>query len=191
MKLKKINAILSMLTTAAIFVHIGYVAFSFAAMYDNQLLKNLTARPFMAFACLHAIFAMAIVFFSSEGTRLDQYPKQNVGTIIQRATAILILPLLFLHINTFDLLTTCAQTGKWGLFVVLMISQPIFYAVTLAHVSVSVSRALVTLGRLTSIEKKKKVDRIVMIVCAVFFVAASVAVIKGQLSIFLPAGGAQ
>ena len=190
MKIKKFNAVLSLLTTLAIFIHVGYTAYAYLTFYYNPLLKEITAMPFMAFACLHAICAMGIVFFSADGTKLGQYPKKNIGTILQRASAIHILPLLILHINTFDILKTCAGNGKWFFFALVMIFQPIFYATVFTHVTVSVSRALITLGRLSSLEKKKTVDRIVLIICAVFFLVASYAVIKGQLTMFLPQGGA-
>ncbi len=190
MKIKKINAVLSLLTTAAVFIHVGYTAYAYLTFYYNPLLKNLTSKPFMIFACLHAVCGMAIVFFSSDGTALDRYPKLNVGTVLQRATAILILPLLLLHINVFGLLKNCAESGTWFPFVLLMISQPVFYGTVFTHVAVSFSRALVTLGALSSPEKKKAVDRTVYIVCGVFFAAATYAVIKGQLAMFLPAGGA-
>ena len=144
----------------------------------------------MALLCLHAVLSMGIVFFSADGTKLNQYPKQNVGTILQRGSAILILPLLILHINTFSLLQTCAGNGNWFCFVLLLISQPVFYATVLTHVAVSVSRAMITLGRVSSLEKKKTVDRVVRIICAVFFIVVSFAVIKGELAMFLPAGGA-
>ena len=190
MKLKKINARLSLLTSLAVFVHVGYTAFAYLAFYYNPLLKKLTTIPIMLLVCLHAVLSMGIVFFSADGTQLNQYPKQNVGTILQRASAILILPLLILHIKTFGLLKTCAGDGKWFCFALLLIAQPIYYATVFTHVTASVSRALITLGRISSLEKKKAVDRVVLIICAVLFTVVSFAVIKGELTMFLPAGGA-
>ena len=52
---------------------------------------------------------MLTVFLQADGTRLDLYPKQNLRTILQRASAALILPLLILHINTYDLLASTAE----------------------------------------------------------------------------------
>ena len=190
MKLKKINAAVSLLTIAAIFIHVGYVAFSYLTFGIDPKLKIITSRPLMTLACLHAILAMCIVFFSSDGTKLDKYAKLNVETVLQRATAMLILPFLVLHINAFDLLKSCAESGKWFGFVLLMIFQPVFYATLFTHVGVSFSRALVTLGRLSSLESKKKVDLVIRIICAVFFAVVSFAVIKEQLALFLFSGGA-
>ena len=189
MRIKKINAVLSLLTVLAIIVHIGYNIFAYLTFYYNPMLKGLTAGPFMLLACLHAILGMMIVFLQADGTRLDLYPKQNRSTVIQRVSAALIFPLMILHTKTFSLLQSCAGSGKWVPFVLLIITQPLFYGTVLTHVAVSVTRALVTLGRIDSREKQKKIDCIVYIFCAVLFALAVFAVIRGQLAMFLPAGG--
>ena len=185
MKLKKINAVLAILSTVALFVHIAYTDFAYLTMYYNPFLKLLTSLPFMILTCLHAVCGMTSVFLQADGTRLDLYPEQNKKTIVQRVSAALIFPLLLLHINTFDMLKSCAGSGNMLCFALLIISQPVFYGVVLAHTSVSFSRSLITLGLLASRERQKKLDKIVVIVSAVFFAVTVFAVIKGQLSMFL------
>ena len=73
MKLKKINAALGLLSIAAMLLHIGYTVFAYLAFYYNPTLKLLTAIPFMALACLHAVCGMLTVFLQADGTRLDLY----------------------------------------------------------------------------------------------------------------------
>ena len=80
MKLKKINAALGLLSIAAMLLHIGYTVFAYLAFYYNPTLKLVTAIPFMALACLHAVCGMLTVFLQADGTRLDLYPKQNLRT---------------------------------------------------------------------------------------------------------------
>ena len=125
MKLKKINAALGLISIVTMLVHIGYTDYAYLAFYYNPMLKRLTALPFMIVVCLHAVCGMAAVFLQSDGTRMDLYPKQNLKTIIQRLTAALILPLLFLHIKTYDLLRSSAEGGQWLAFALLMLSQPL------------------------------------------------------------------
>ncbi len=189
MKLKKINAVLGLLSMVTLFVHIVYTAYSYLTFYYNPGLKLLTSIPFMILTCLHAICGMAIVFLQSDGTRLDLYPKQNVRTILQRITAALIFPMLILHINTFDLLRSCAENKRWLAFALLMFTQPLFYGIVLTHIAVSLTRAMITLGWVFSREKQKAIDRIVYIAGAVIFMIATFAVLRGQLSMFLPQGG--
>jgi hypothetical protein len=134
---------------------------------------------------MHAFCGMAAVFLQSDGTRLDLYPRQNLKTVIQRMTAALILPLLFLHIRTYDLLRSSAEGGQWVVFALLMLSQPLFYADVLAHASLSLSRCLISLGWLSSREGQKRLDRIAVGVGVMLFAVTVFAVVKGQLTMFL------
>lgn len=190
MVIRKISAALGLFSIAAIMIHIGYTVFAYLTFYYNPTLKVLTAVPFMVAACLHAVCGMVAVFLQSDGTRLDLYPKQNVRTVVQRVTAALIFPLLILHINTYSMLRASAEAGQWFYFALLMLSQPVFYAVTLAHIATSLTRGMITLGWLSDREKQKKIDRAVYIICAVLFAVALWAVVKGQLAMFLNTGGA-
>ena len=190
MKLKKINAALGLLSIAAMLLHIGYTVFAYLAFYYNPTLKLLTAIPFMALACLHAVCGMLTVFLQADGTRLDLYPKQNLRTILQRVSAALILPLLILHINTYGLLASTAEAGRWLRFALLMLSQPLFYGVALIHVAVSVTRGLITLGLLTSSDRQKRIDRVVYILCGLAFAVSIFVVVRTELAMFLSGGGA-
>jgi len=191
MKLKRINAAVGLLSAVALLVHIGYTVYAYLAFYYNPALKLLTAIPFMVLACLHAVLGMATVFLQADGTRLDLYPKQNIRTIVQRITAALIFPLLILHLNTYSLMRSSAEDGKWCWFALLLISQPLFYGSVLSHIASSVTRAMITLGWITDREKQKMIDRIVYIIGAAVFALAVFAVVKGQLAMFIKAEGAE
>ena len=184
MGLKKINAVLSLLTIPALFVHVGYTVYAYLTFYYNPGLKLWTAVPFMVLACLHGVCGMAAVFLQSDGTRLNLYAKANRRTVVQRLSAALIFPLLCLHLRTYDLLKSSSEVGQWPLFALVMIAQPLFYVAVFAHVAPSVSRAMITLGWLSSRDRQKAVDRIVFIVCAVVLIVALYAVVKGELAMF-------
>ncbi len=188
MKLKKINAVLSLLTTLTLLIHLGYTIYAYLAFYYNPDLKLLTAMPFMVLACLHAVCGMTAVFLQSDGSSLNLYPKQNLRTVLQRMSAALILPLLILHLNTFHLLQTCAEGGLWVWFYLLILSQPLFYATVLTHTALSLTRALITLGWLGSRDQQRILDRIVYSAFAIIFALAVYAVVKTEIVMF--AGGA-
>ena len=189
MKLKKMNAALGLLSIAAMLLHIGYSVFAYLTFYYNPKLKLITAIPFIVLVCLHAVCGMLTVFLQADGTRLDLYPKQNLGTILQRVSAALMLPLLILHINTFGLLQSSAGAGQWFWFALLMFSQLLFYGAVLTHVAVSVTRGLITLGLLTSKDKQKSIDMVIYIICAAVFVVAAFVLLRTELAMFLPGGG--
>ena len=186
MGLKKWNAALGLLTIFALVTHMVYNVFSYITFYYNPMLKTLTALPVIVFLCLHAITGMCSVFLLGDGTRVDPYQKQNRRTIIQRVSAALIFPLLIVHLNTFGILKGSAESGSWVVFGLVLLAQIAFYAAVLMHVATSFSRALITLGLLTSRDTQARIDRIAYILCACLFLIAAIAVTKGQLGMFLP-----
>lgn len=185
MKLKKCNAAVSLLTFAAMLLHMGYSAYAYLTFYYNPDLTKAFSIPLIALTCLHGVMGMCAVFFQSDGTRADLYPKKNVRTILQRITAALIFPLLILHINTFSLLKTTSSEGQYLLFALLIAAQILFYMVFVAHAAVSFGNALITLGLLRSKKAQKAIDTAVCILCGALFAVTAFAVIKGQLAMFL------
>ncbi len=185
MRLKKIGAVLSLLASLTLIVHVGYSTFTYLTFYYDQKLMLLTAVPFLAFTCLHAVFGMCSVFLLNDGTRLDIYRKQNRGTVIQRVSAALIFPLLIIHLQKLNYLQSFAESGKWVLFGITIFIQTAFFAVVFTHAAASFTKALITLGLLGDRKKKVLLDRIVIVVCAIVFVVSSFAVIRGELLMFL------
>lgn len=185
MKLKKINAAISLLAIIFILMHVGYTVFEYLTFYFNPVLNRAFAVPFMILACVHGILAMCIVFTQADGSNLNLYPKSNIKTIIQRVSAALIFPLLMLHINTFRILEFTSKQGKWPLFFLVIVLEVVFFAVVIAHVSVSVTSALITLGILASRAKQQVIDRVVYLIGAIAFLAALIVIVKTQLVMFV------
>lgn len=185
MIVKKCNAVLSLLSFAAMLLHVGYSAYSYLTLYYNPVLTKAFAIPFAVLTCLHAVLGMCSVFFLGDGTRMGAYGKLNRSTVIQRVTAALIFPLLILHIKTFDLLKATSSEGQYVLFALLIIAQIIFYVTVFSHAAVSFSKALITLGLLRSKKAAKTIDIIIGIFCTVMIMITSFAVIKGQVTMFL------
>lgn len=190
MKLKKLNAALGLLTIVLALVHVGWSVFAYLTFRYDPVMKDLTAYPFMALTCVHAVLGMCAVFFQSDGTRLDLYPKFNRRTALQRVSAALIFPLLLVHTRTFSLMMGLSGAWQWPLFALLLLAQLLFYAVVLTHVATSLSRALITLGLLSDEKRLRALDRAVWILCGAVFAAAAVCVTRTQLIMFLSRGGA-
>ena len=184
MRIKKTNAILGLLSILLLVLHLLYSVFAYLTFYYNPIMKWVFAVPLMIAVCLHAVLGMLSVSLPQDGGRMDLYPKQNRRTILQRVSAALIFPLLILHINTFSLMQTSAERGLVFVILLLIAAEIFFFAVILTHIATSLTKALITLGLLSSEKTGKILDRIVYILCAVFFLASVYAVVKGQLAMF-------
>ena len=190
MAFKKCNAYVSLLAFLGMLIHIGYNDFCYLTFYYNPVLKTATAAPFMICACIHAVLGMMIVFLQGDGTQLTMYPKKNVRTIIQRVTAAFIFPMLIIHLKTFDLMKEAVGQGKLVGWWMLALVEVLFFGTLISHVAVSVSKALITLGWLSSRERQKTIDCVLYVFSAILFVVSVVAVVRGQFLMFLATGGA-
>ena len=186
MKLKKFNAVVAILSAITLFIHMGYMTYSCLTMYYNPNLNSIFSIPFFICVAVHGVCGMCSVFLLGDGTRLDIYKKQNRKTVIQRVSAAFIFPLLIVHLKTFELLQEISAEGKWLGFVVVIIIQILFFVEVTVHTALSLSKAFITLGILQDRNKQKMMDRIVAAICVIMFLIAAFAVVKWQLSMFLP-----
>ena len=185
MKLKKLNALLGLLSILAMLLHMGYTIVAYLMFYYNPFLKTVFAVPFMVLVCLHAVCGMVTVFLQADGTRLDLYPKQNLRTILQRVSAALILPLLILHINTFSMMKAASEGGQMIVVLLLIVAELLFFATALTHVATSLTKGFITLGLLSSPDMQKKLDVVIYVILAIAFVVAAYAVVSTQVKMFL------
>lgn len=181
MRLKKVNAVLALLSSFALVLHVSCMSFWMFTDYYNETLIAMVSIPFMVFTCAHAICGMCSVFLLSDGTRLDVYKRENRQTVIQRITAAVFFPMLIVHIKSMEILIGLSAKQAWGGFFLLLFIQILFYAVVFAHIAVSFSKALITLGILSGNDTRKKIDRIVIILCVVMFISASFMITAGEI----------
>lgn len=170
MAIKKWNARLSLLTLLLLVLHEGYQLYAYLTFYYNPTLSKVSG--FAAAGCfvLHAILSMICVFVLHDAKNVA-YKKLNIRTVMQRVSAVLILILLPLHIFSFSLLKS--SVGGIG-YVPVEAAQILFYAMLTCHVVLSFSNALITLGRLSDMKKKRVIDIIVLVIFVILFIAASV-----------------
>ena len=185
MKLKKLNAALSLLSVALLLAHLGYNVYTYLTFRYHPVPVRLLANAASIAICLHAILGMCLVFLMGDGTRLAGYGRQNLGTVLQRVTAALMFPLLLVHVGHYATLMAAAQSGQMGKVAGVLALEIVFYADVIVHIAVSFSRALITLGWLQKPKTKKVLDRVAWVLGAVLFLLAVFSVTRTQLTMFL------
>lgn len=170
MAVKKWNARLSLLTVALLLIHEGYQLYAYISFYYNPTLTAVSGFALAGCLILHAVLS-AICVFVLHDSKAVAYIRLNIRTVFQRVSAVLIILLLPVHIFSFSLLES--TVGGAG-YVLTEAAQIIYYAALSCHVALSFSNALITLGRLSDIRKKHIIDVIVLIICVLLFIAASV-----------------
>lgn len=170
MKLKKRNANLSLLTLLLLLIHEGYQLCAYITFYYNPILTRASGYAVAGCFILHAILS-AISVFALHDSKTIAYKKLNIRTVLQRVSAVMLILLLPIHIISFPLLQSSA--GGAG-YILVEALQIIYYAALSCHISMSFSNALITLGRLSDIKKKRITDVVVLVICSLLFIAASV-----------------
>ena len=167
MLMRKINAGLSLLTTFLLLDHAIFLAVWMLS--KGTIAKSVGFAPWiLTFVVLaHAVISIGLAVAAHKGAerqKVKNYAKLNRPTIIQRVSGVLMIVFTPLHI-----------AGAVGVMhppkPVHVIVPPLFFTIVLAHIAVSGSKALITLG-IGNAAFVKALDIVVKIVCAATLVAA-------------------
>lgn len=180
MKLKKINAVISLLSVLALLLHVGYVFYAYLTFDYNASIQKVFSRIVEVLVCIHAVLGMSMLFLMGDGTRLRDYPRQNLATVLQRVSAALLFPLLLVHVKTFKLLQGFGAEGSMVKFTVVQVLQAVFYADVAVHVVISLPRAFITLGLLRRERTRKVLERVLWVLGALAFAALTITVARTQ-----------
>ena len=166
MVLRKINAGLSLITTVLLMGHTTVLSVWMLSRCSIEKHANAPAYELTGLMILHAVISVLLMVrtYRGVGKKTSKgYPQLNPATIVQRVTSVLMLLLIGVH------LTGAANHYQPKMLYAVM--YPLFFAAALAHVSVSTSKALITLG-IGNAKALKIVDVVVRILCIAAFVAS-------------------
>ena len=177
--LKKINAAAAFLVILSLLGHAGTMTFSLWTGWYNFMIAKTFAYVTAGALALHVLISLIIFFFFHDGASL-KYKKENKTVIIQRATALLILILLHVHITAYSHMAT-GETLTVVQTIFYCISESLFFISVASHAAVSVSKGMITLGLISSPKTVRAVDIISYSLCAFIMLAAT----GGMLSFFI------
>jgi len=180
MKLKKINAVLSLVTILGLLVHLTNEMITYTLFIYNPVVSKVIGFSLMGLFLLHGGLAVTILFVSHDSHNIE-YKKLNKRTVFQRATAGLVVILLPLHIISFDLMS---KGPGPVVYVLLEVSRFLYYGSVLIHAGLSFGNALVTLGLLENRKKKRILDLIMLILSVVITIAFGIYITVCHLTMF-------
>lgn len=163
---RKLNAGLSLLSTVFVFYHAIHTAVWALSRGSIPKSAGFMAWILTGLTVAHALISIDLAISghaSAPKGNYKSYPKMNVSTIIQRITGVLMMIFAGLHIAGAMKLMQPPKP-------VHAVVPPLFFVVVLVHVSVSTSKAFITLGIGTA-KTVKVVDVIVKAFCALTLIA--------------------
>lgn len=166
MLLRKINAILGLLT--AIFLLDHAIFNSVRMLSKGSVEQNAPYGPWILAGLMAAHAFISIILAVSghmegEQGKYKQYPKMNRATILQRISGVLLIIFTILHITG----TTGVMTPP---HIIHTIVPPVFFAVALMHTAISADKAFITLG-IGNAKFIKAVSVIIKVICVITLVA--------------------
>ena len=177
--IKKINALLSLITCVLLIIHTCYETAAYILFVYNPVMTKITGLSLEAAFVLHAILSVISVLIKHDSKTIA-YKRLNISTTVQRISAAFMVVLLPCHITFSALLF--GQTATKAKCYLFLAFQILFYAAIFTHVAVSFSKALITLGILEDERVMKNIDRAVVIVCVVLFAAVGYGIIATQMA---------
>ena len=167
MLLRKINAIISLLTTLFLLHHA--ISTSVWMLSKGSVEQSAPLAPWILAGLMAAHAFISVYFAVSAHTEVEKckvksYPKLNRATIFQRFSGILLIIFTALHIAG-------ASGAMQPPQIVHTIIPPLFFTIALAHAAISTDKALITLG-IGNARFVKAVGIFMRIICAATLVAA-------------------
>ena len=169
MLLRKINAIISLLTTLFLLGHAIFISVWMLSRGSVEQGAPIAPWILAGLVGVHAFISIYFAFSSheeGENRKVKSYPKMNRATIFQRVSGILLIVFSALHIAG-------ASGAMQPPHIVHTILPPLFFAIALAHAAISTDKALITLG-IGNANVIKVVRIVVRLICAVTLIAAIV-----------------
>jgi succinate dehydrogenase hydrophobic anchor subunit len=163
---RKINAVISLLITLLIFAHAISIAVWMLSYGAVSRLPAIMSWVLVALVLVHAFISIEIVvsgLMSGEESKGKMYPKLNRTMIVQRVSGLLMIVFTGLHIAGA---TGAMQSPR----IIHGIVPPLFFAIVMAHVAVSTSKAFITLG-IGNARFIKTADIAIKAICAATLIA--------------------
>ena len=142
MLLRKLNSALSLLITLLLMDHAIFMGVYMLSRGGIEQNASKLPRLMFMLMMVHAIISIILAIRGHKGTekrKYNGYAQMNAPTYFQRVSGILLIVFTVLHV-----------LGASGVMqppqMVHVIVPPLFFTLSLAHVAVSASKALITLG---------------------------------------------
>ena len=174
---KKVNSIIAWVVILLLGGHLATMSYSLlTGWYDYSVCKAL-AYLTAGFVSLHVLLSLIIVFFLHDGTRIGSYASMSKGTVIQRSSALAVLVLLHAHVTSFGFIAA-GDALSMAQAAYIVVTEALFFAAIFAHLSVSASKSLITLGLLRSDAAEHRCNVVAAAVCVAGFALTSFALIR-------------
>ena len=167
---RKINAVISLICSILILIHGTYDSIWMICRGKLSTLTIPVSFILVIFLVIHIVLSISTAILASGPNKKEKtkmYKKENIKTLIQRFSGILMILLLVPHIIGMNKFLNPK--------VLHSIIHPLYFLVVYGHTAISFSKAFITLG-IGNAKFIKIVDRVIAILCMFIFIASIIGV---------------
>lgn len=163
---KKINAFISLLCCLSLLGHFGTMSYSMLTGWYNFVICKRLAHTTALTVSIHVFLVLIIFFFLHDGSNFSRYWRENIRTIIQRSSGIVIILLVHAHVKNYGFIIS-GEPFMMVERIRICVMEVIFFTSIFAHVATSFVKAFITLGLISDDKKINTFEKIVNIVCVI------------------------
>lgn len=174
MVLKKFNAVTALLAAAMLALHNTLNA---RMMMLGRVDESPAALAYILIGLfgVHMLVSLYVLLRRNEGRKV-QYQNISRGWLLQRITAIAMIPLVLFH--------GFVRAGQFGIGLIpILVVHFFIMLLAYTHIPLSVPNALVTLGLIDSSKQHAAVRKICWIVCCLLFLLGLTASISEVIAL--------
>ncbi len=158
--LKKLNAVTALLAAVLLALHNTLNARMMILGRVDESPKLLAYALIVLFS-VHMLVSLYVLIFRNEGRKI-KYTNISFGWLMQRITALAMIPLVFFH--------GFVRAGQFGIGLIpILIVHFFIMLLAYTHIPLSVPNALVTLGIIDTGKQHSSVRIVCMVICALLF----------------------
>jgi hypothetical protein len=164
---RKINAVVSLLTTVMLLIHAIVLSVCMLTGCSIPQSAGMIAWILLGLVLTHALISIDLALSAhaeTETRKGKSYPKMNGATIFQRVSGILLIVFAALHVAG-------ASGAMQPPHIVHTILSPLFFLIALAHTAISTEKAFITLG-IGNVRFVKVAGIVIKVICAATLIAA-------------------
>lgn len=175
--MKKFNAVLALLTSALVIIHIGTMGLLLVGAVAFSPVYHTVGTVLLVVLGLHVVISLAALAFFQERGGLFRYPRFNMGTIIQRASALLMIICVCVHYYHYTAILVNGVVQMTAQAAAVLVFDLLLTAVAVTHTCISFPKALITLSLVKTDAALRRAKLLSVIASAALGIAAAFALI--------------
>ena len=174
---KKINALFSWILIGCLLGHLGTMTYSLLTGWYNYVVCKSLAHFTCGVFGVHVILSLCVVFFLHDGTSMGYYWRNNTKTVLQRASGIIMICLVHLHVEEYAFIVAGAPLSPGAKLGIIAV-ELLFWGSMFTHIAVSLSKSCISFGLIRTERAERMIDRAAMIICIILMILICFAMIR-------------